>query len=525
MKQARARLPARHSLALIALGLAVYGLASRWIGSPGYMDADYYFATGAEIRAGEGLTEPFLWNYLDDPAGIPHPSHLYWMPLPSLVAAAGLSVLGSGFRAAQAPFVLLAAVVPALVANLAFRLDGDRRRAWLSGLLAAFPGFYLPFLVTTDAFAIYLLAAGLCLWSMATAAREMRFGRWAAAGALAGLANLARADAPLLLVAGLICILVGGKRRFASLSGLLLGYLLLISPWWARNLIQTGSILNPGSARLFWMTGYDDLFSYPGGVLNLDRWQMAGLAAAVSARLSALGTNLQRLIAENGLIFMGPLAAVGAWQRRDHPYVRLLGIYLGLLLTAMTIVYPFIGSRGGLFHSATALMPGIWMLTPIGLDRAVRWLGMRRAWNLAEATRVFSSATVGLAMVLTAGLFAVRQILPAASAQGWDAPAQTYRRAASELDLRPGAVVAVNNPPGFFIQSGHPAIVIPNGGPDTLREVVTRYGAGWVVLESNHPAGLEGLYQHPDSIAWVRLEASLDDPSGQPLYILRVLEP
>ncbi len=521
--QTRARFPARHSVALFALGLFVYGLASRWIGNPGYMDADYYFATGAEIRAGAGLTEPFLWNYLDDPAGIPHPSHLYWMPLPSFFVAAGLSVLGSGFRAAQAPFVMLAAAVPPLVANLAVLVGGDRRQAWLSGLLAVFPGFYLPFLVTTDAFAIYLLVAGLSLWSMAPAAQEMQFGRWAMAGALAGLANLARADAPLLLVAGLIWIVVSGKRRLASASGLLFGYLLLISPWWTRNFLQTGSILNPGSARLFWMTGYDDLFSYPGRLLSLDRWRMAGLAAAASVRLSALATNLQRLIAENGLIFMGPLAAVGAWHRRDHPYVRLLGIYLGLLVTAMTVVYPFIGSRGGLFHSATALMPGIWVLTPIGLDRAVRWLGVRRGWNLAEATRVFGSAMAGLAMALTAGLFAVRQILPVAGGQGWGASAHAYRRAAGEMDLQPGAVVAVNNPPGFFLQSDHPAIVIPNGGPDTLREVVTRYGAGWVVLESNHPEGLEGFYQRPDSVDWARLEASFDDPGGQPLYILRVL--
>ena len=66
-------------ISLLLLGLLVAGLGSIWIQAPGYMDADYYFATGQELSRGRGFVEPFIWNYLDDPSGLPHPSHLYWL--------------------------------------------------------------------------------------------------------------------------------------------------------------------------------------------------------------------------------------------------------------------------------------------------------------------------------------------------------------------------------------------------------------------------------------------------------------
>ncbi len=60
---------------------------------PGYMDAYYYTVGAQQLAAGRGFTEPFIWNYLDDPSGLPRPSHQYWMPLPSILAALFISGL------------------------------------------------------------------------------------------------------------------------------------------------------------------------------------------------------------------------------------------------------------------------------------------------------------------------------------------------------------------------------------------------------------------------------------------------
>jgi hypothetical protein len=80
----------------------------------------------------------------------------------------------------------------------------------------------------------------------------------------------------------------------------------------------------------------------------------------------------------------------------------------------------------------------------------------------------------------------------------------------------------VNNPPGFFAVTEWPAVVIPNGDPSMLHQVVERYGVGWVVLDANHPAGLAALYQEPAASDWLQPITSWPDPTGRPVWLLSV---
>src|SRR3990172_8816973 len=89
-------------------------------------------------------------------------------------------------------------------------------------------------------------------------------------------------------------------------------------------------------------------------------------------------------------------------------------------------------------------------------------------------------------------------------------------------DAHPG-IVAINNPPGFHLASGLPAVVIPDGDAATLRAVVDRFGVSWVILDANHPAGLEALYADPESAAWLELGASFRDEQGREIFLLRVV--
>jgi hypothetical protein len=79
---------------LYVIALVFFGLCSLWIKSPGYMDAEYYTLSAIQMAEGKGMTQPIIWNYLDDPSGIPHPSHTYWMPAPSILALSGMLVTG-----------------------------------------------------------------------------------------------------------------------------------------------------------------------------------------------------------------------------------------------------------------------------------------------------------------------------------------------------------------------------------------------------------------------------------------------
>jgi hypothetical protein len=64
-------------------------------------------------------------------------------------------------------------------------------------------------------------------------------------------------------------------------------------------------------------------------------------------------------------------------------------------------------------------------------------------------------------------------------------------------------MVVVGDPPGFFLAGGWPAIPIPNGDEQVLRQPAWHYGATWVVLEADHPAGLDALYLSPSANSWL----------------------
>ncbi len=101
----------------------------------------------AAVRMGHGFTEVYLWNYLDDPQSPPHPSHGYWFPLASILAAAGMWLTGSdSFYAGRLGFLLVAALIPPVSAALAFSFTQKRPLALVSGVLGMFCGYHAPFL-------------------------------------------------------------------------------------------------------------------------------------------------------------------------------------------------------------------------------------------------------------------------------------------------------------------------------------------------------------------------------------------
>ena len=108
---------------VFALALAIRLWAALPQTQPNYMDASYYLVGGQRLAQGYGFNDPYVWNYLDQPQSLPQPSHLYWMPLPSILVAASQSIFGTNYRAAQIPFVFLALALPALTYPITLAFD------------------------------------------------------------------------------------------------------------------------------------------------------------------------------------------------------------------------------------------------------------------------------------------------------------------------------------------------------------------------------------------------------------------
>lgn len=483
---------------LVNLGVAAFQH------SPGYMDADYYYAGGLQLVGGRGLTEPYLWHYLDDPTGLPHPSHTYWMPLASLLAAAGLTIAPTlGFAAARLGFILVAACVPPLTAALAFSLTQKEHLARTAGLLAAFSGFYAAFLPVTDTFGLYMLGGSTFLWLMWRFYTTRRLVLALPLGLLAGLMHLARADGLMWLALFLLCTLLLYRTQVRHLLltlGLgMLAYLVVMSPWYIRNLTTFGTLLAPGGGRALWLTSYDRLFAYPPQQVNFQSWLQAGWQAALEARWWALGINLQNALAVQMGIFLLPFVLIALWQLRQHFVIR-LGVFAWLLtFFAMTFIFPFAGARGGFFHSGAALQPLWWALAPLGLSTAVTWAVKHiPTWREERAQPGFHMLFVGMSAFLTFILFLSRVIIP-----GWDDSLSRYASIESQITAfgAPKNIpVIVSNPPGYYLASGRPAIALPDGNVSTLLALRARFNARYLILdEDSTHQGLMPVYESAQS--------------------------
>jgi hypothetical protein len=331
-------------------------------------------------------------------------------------------------------------------------------------------------------------------------------------GIIAGLMHLARADGVAWL---LMALLASGFQKYPTrkplrfiVSSLILsltGYLLIMTPWFLRNLNVFGSLLAPGGGSMLWLTSYDQIFSYPAGQITFGSWWQSGLDAIFKVRVRALGLNLANAFSVQGGMFLWPLGVLGLWYFRRALSIQLALAAWLVTLFAMSIVFPFAGARGGFLHSGAALQTMWWTLISIGLDKGIEWGVRKRSWKSERARFVFPGIFLLLTILLTGMLTASR--LGVGTEKDWADEQERYVQISEFLTLNGISneeVVIVANPPGFWLASGHPAIALPDGNIQTVLALARRYGGHILVLEPGSiTMGLVEIYEHPGNFPGV----------------------
>jgi len=500
----------------------VVRLALAWpVAGPSYFDAAYYENAAESLVAGYGLTDQVLWNYLDDPAGLPRPSQLYWLPLNTWLAAAG--VLINGWRGVQAVFIVLSALLVPLAAHLAWLLWGRRDYAIAAGLLALFSGYYTGYWGSApDSFGPFALAvAGAIL----AAASE----RWALVGVATGLAALTRADGLLIgVVIGAYALVklnpgpLGGARAGWRGAGWLAGACLLtLAPWWARNWLVAGTPFPGGGLKTLWLRDYEELF-YLGQELTASRYLAWRIGPILASKLQA-GLYNAYVLAGGGWAWLAPFALVGAWAKRSDLRVRLAFGYGLALWLALTLGFTFPAQHGSTFHSASALV--IWQAAcvPAGIAAVVGWLTRWLRWDATRFSRYFLIRLTALAVIVSLiqyGLIWLRVIRPELTAASWvnhgqDAY-QIVNRWLTEQGVPAAEPVLVRDPPSFYHATGRRAVVLPRDLA-SLTPTAARYGAGCAVLEGPGIARFEGALASGLLVDWRSVLRT--DALGQPLAL------
>lgn len=555
------RLPVgrRDLLLLVALGVLARGVTAALIHHPGYIDAAYYYDVARNVAQGCGLTEDFIITYLVPAPSVVHPSNLWWLPGASLLLVPFFWIFGTAWWVALLPNVLLTGALPVLAYALGRELLGTRRAAVGAGLLTIVSGFYYPLYdPMPDNFGLYAWAAGGALLLMAQGARG-RPRRFALAGLCCGLAHLARAEAPLLLavavvvwawasspaaappgslpvarlslptgraeperpsgsslVARLRLSLARGKGRrglplwsLAAFFGL---YLIVMAPWFARNLLLVGAPLPSGGLQGAWLRDYNDFFSYqlPITPATYLAW---GLGPILGSKLSALAYTGRELAAVMDFA-LAPFALLGAWRLRRYPVALPWLLYgLGAYL-ALALIFTFPAFYGSVLHSEVAVFPFLNVAAIAGLDATIEWLGRRGGAEAARRIAERKHVYLGLAIALSAALSA---FLVVENSHAWDATAAAYTRAghliatdpASYVPLlvreesgvrtapsgaRSAPIVMVADPANYYFDTGQRAIMLPDQGIATMAAAAKRYGARYLVLEPAHSPAQNALW-------------------------------
>jgi hypothetical protein len=477
----------RFSLATIAYAflslIGAFTIVFFYNQQPKNTDAFYHYNGAVNLATGRGFVEDYLWVYLGAPDALPAPSHLYWMPGTSIIASLGMFLFGTNYTGARIGLALCLWGAMLLAYWLGWYLGKKARTAWLAGLLTLFSGFFLYAWGQTDTFAPYAFFGAMALVFIGLGIAEEKHNRlyWSLAGVFAACGHLIRSDGLLLLLVGWAVLLWPLERsryqqRLLWLIPFTLAYLLVMSPWFIRNLNAVGAILPVGGTQNAWFRSYDELFSYPVDASPASLFA-DGASVFIQSRLWAtFSTNgiLLQAIAYEGAIIFASLILIGAWKRRKEPFLRGILLFAIGIHIAFAWVFSFAGVRGGFWHASAALVP-IWAaIGLLGLEDALAWVGKRRpVWKSPLAANIFSYALTAMVIVLS---LAISRPVPS------ERPLLMTKL---EEIIPEGSRLMSVDPAEIYYYTGMGGIPIPNESPEVALELALLYGIDYLMLQEN----------------------------------------
>jgi hypothetical protein len=487
----------RIPITLYALALVVRVALFALFPDPAYPDSYYYVDVARALAAGHGLSLDFVWifaevgNHIPADPHLPIPGNAHWLPLASFLQAPFIAVLGPTQIASAIPTLLIGSITAPLTWFIARDAGTSRAVAVGAGILSAIPAAGAVFMAQPENFAILQPLVAATIWLTVRGLKGSPRA-YVGAGFLVGLASLARNDGFILgLAVGLVFVWdrlrawrsrgrIAPRLPWRAAFGCVALYLLVMGPWFARQLATFGSIspTTSGGAAL-WIRTYQEWNSITADP-SLAKFLAQGpgpiIASRVGGLISAIG-NFAVIICSVVLV---PFLLIGAWIRRRSTDFGPWFLYAILVFAGATFLYPLHVPGGAFIHSAVGLEAHAYILSLEGVAGLVAWIARRRpAWDSSVATPLFVAAVVAFA-VATAPLYAV------ALAKGWSDSRAPRVALASELDslgVAPDDRLLVIDSAGFKYFTGRPAIVTPDDPLDTIGQVARAYDTRWLILE------------------------------------------
>jgi len=565
MTTMRGARPAGRGLPWVCAAVFAVGLAMRVgyaLALPVRMSADaaYYVAVAENLHLGRGLVVDYVWHYLAGvPVELPAPSNSYWMPGQSFVVAAAFGLARStSLRVAQAPSLLLGALLCAITASMGGRLFRSARVALVAGAMVAVSFHLVGVSLFPDHFnlaACLVNGSLLAMWvgwcasgDKGQAAQQegtpsgpqapetgtrppdrrlagfrgpalQRQAVWqAVAGVGAGLAYLTRGDGALL---GVVAVALAGRGRLrTALAGTACfasGAAVVALPWMVRQRLTFGSWWGAGALRTAFLQDYLDLFRLDQSHLTLGHylstnqvvaWSFKGWVLWREARLLAVVAGAAGLLALYALRRREVRAAAAPWL-----------IYVAAAVLAPALVFPYPAIKGQFWHLLPGLCPIVFALAGGGIGELLGFVMSRGGGSAARAV-----GWLGLCLAF-GWLLRWWAAAPGELARG-ERPLYppSARQAVAELQPRPGAVLT-DSAWGLWHVARVPCAQFPSDGAEAALAVADALGAEYLITRADAPDRIPAMaevMQHPRFAPHARY---LEPGEEAALLVYRILPP
>ena len=515
---------------VFAVALIVRSVAAAVVGFAIPEDTAYYAGVARNAVDGRGLVSDALWSYQTSPLVVPRAAFEVWMPLPSLLAAVPMALVGTAnwFRDAQVVSVLASSIV----AVLAWRLGADvaaemslpagraRTVGIGSGLVAAILGplvIYGAIPDSTAPFAALSLAACLLMARIAARGGEPAGRRIDARliglGLLLGLAALARSEAIWLALAWVVVAWFwtpGSRAHRALLIAVPAAVAVVVfAPWAIRDWLVFGTPLPGQSIANALYIHSTDIFAWRDQP-TLARYLAQGPVALTGAHLTGIGHDLVSVLVIPGF----PVTLIGLlvlpWVGRRRA-IRPLVLAATFTFVVTSLAFPVATLSGTYLHAAGAAFVLLSTCCLVALDGFVAWVGRLRGWTRPVAWLGPAFALAAIAPLCVVSVSSLSNQAREVQAR-YDALPAAMARAGVPLD---GAKPVITDNPIWLAEAARvPTLALPEEPPDAVLDLARHFGAALLVVRAGTGREWPDILNSGGNAASCFVEVPLTEISG-----------